>query len=255
MYNMRGNSRSNFVVKTTIMTHTYTITGMHCKSCAAKIKSALLSMGDITEADVQLESPQARITMQKHVPIATLAAAISKTGNYHIAEADGGMEHQVSWLQTYKPVLLIFGYITGLTLLLQLGQKTFNGMVWMQQFMSGFFLVFSFFKFLDLKAFAESYAMYDILAKRWNAWGYLYPFAELGLGIAYLLVPQYISTNIFTLLIMSISLVGVLQSIVQKRKIACACLGAVFKLPMSTITLAEDGLMVGMSAVMLMILL
>jgi hypothetical protein len=56
-------------------------------------------------------------------------------------------------------------------------------------------------------------------------------------------------------LVMSISIIGVLQSVLNKRKIKCACLGAVFNLPMSTITIIEDALMIGMSAVMLVTLL
>jgi hypothetical protein len=41
----------------------------------------------------------------------------------------------------------------------------------------------------------------------------------------------------------------------NKRKIRCACLGAVFNLPMSTITIIEDGLMILMSLTMLITLL
>ncbi|OYW82093.1 MAG: heavy metal transporter, partial [Sphingobacteriia bacterium 32-37-4] len=39
----------------------------------------------------------------------------------------------------------------------------------------------------------------------------------------------------------------------NKKKIQCACLGDVFNLPMSTVTIIEDALMIGMSAVMLLI--
>ncbi|MFX5252826.1 hypothetical protein ABTD06_18940, partial [Acinetobacter baumannii] len=78
-----------------------------------------------------------------------------------------------SWFQTYKPILLIFGYITGITLLAEWVQGDFIWMRWMNYFMAGFFLVFSFFKLLNLKGFAESYSMYDIVAKRWNGWGYV----------------------------------------------------------------------------------
>ncbi|MEO5592017.1 MAG: MauE/DoxX family redox-associated membrane protein [Chitinophagaceae bacterium] len=235
------------------MTHTYTISGMTCKNCVAKVKSQLLSLANIEEADVQLEAPQATISMQKHVAVNELQAAVHKAGNYTITEADGGMKHtvSVSWIATYKPVLLIFAYITGITLLVQAFHTSFSWMVWMTHFMAGFFLVFSFFKLLDLKAFAESYAMYDIVAKKWNAWGYVYPFAELALGIAYLLFPEQMLTSLCTLVIMGISMVGVVQSVLAKRKIPCACLGPVFKLPMSAITIIEDGLMVGMSVIML----
>jgi hypothetical protein len=191
--------------------------------------------------------------MQKHIALSGLQAAINKAGNYTITAADDGMSHTTtsSWLATYKPVLLIFAYIAVIALLIQGLTGSFNGLVWMQHFMAGFFLVFSFFKMLDIKAFADSYAMYDIVAKKWKGWGYLYPFAELALGIAYLLFPQYALTSSITLIIMVISIIGVLQAVFNKRKVQCACLGAVFKLPMSTVTIIEDGLMIGMSCIML----
>jgi hypothetical protein len=77
--------------------------------------------------------------------------------------------------------------------------------------MAGFFLVFSFFKLLDLKGFAESYSSYDISAKRWMALGYIYAFIELALSLAYLLRFDSIITNVVILVVMSISIVGVLQ--------------------------------------------
>ena len=46
----------------------------------------------------------------------------------------------------------------------------------MRFFMAGFFLVFSFFKLLDINAFADAYSRYDLLAMRWRGWGLIYPF-------------------------------------------------------------------------------
>jgi hypothetical protein len=122
---------------------------------------------------------------------------------------------------------------------------------WMNHFMAFFFLVFSFFKLLDLRGFADSYASYDIIAKRWFSWGFLYPFVELGLGLAFLFHFQPLLTNGLTFVVMTLSIIGVLQSVMNKKKIRCACLGAVFNLPMSTITIIEDGLMIVMSALMI----
>lgn len=243
------------------MTHTYNITGMTCGGCVAKTKSALLKLGDVTEADIQLAAPQATITMQKHIPVQTLQETLSKAGDFIITEADGGMHHVAhadeskSWLATYKPILLIGAFVTGITLLIQVERGAFNWHVWMQHFMAGFFLVFSFFKLLNLKGFAESYSTYDIIGRKWLGWGYVYAFIELGLGIAYLLNFSPLLTNAVTLVVMSISIVGVLQSVLNKRKIKCACLGDVFNLPMSTVTIIEDGLMIGMSAVMLALMM
>lgn len=243
------------------MTHTYKISGMTCGNCVAKAKSQLLMLGDVEEANVQLTAPQATITMQKHIPVSTLQNALSKAGHYTITEADGGMhdmeanEETTSWLDTYKPILLIGAYITGITLLIQTISSTFNWETWMRHFMAAFFLVFSFFKMLNLKAFAESYSSYDIVARKWQGWGYVYAFIELGLGIAYLLNFDPLITNAVTFVVMSISIIGLLQSVLNKRKIQCACLGAVFNLPMSTVTIIEDALMIVMSGAMVATLL
>jgi len=78
------------------MKHEYSITGMTCNSCVAKVKNELLKMGDIESAEVQLQSPQATITMSKHIPIASLQQAIGKAGNYNVTEADGGMKRGMS---------------------------------------------------------------------------------------------------------------------------------------------------------------
>jgi cation transport ATPase len=239
------------------MTHTYNITGMTCGNCVAKAKNQLLMLGDITEAEVKLTPPQATITMQKHIPTNMLQNALSKAGGYTITEADGGMhramptEEKATWLETYKPILLIGAYITGMTLMIEAVKGSFNWHSWMLNFMAGFFLVFSFFKFLNLKGFAEGYSSYDVIAKKWHGWGYLYAFIELGLGIAFLLNFNPLVTNAITFVVMSISIVGVLQSVLNKRKIQCACLGTVFNLPMSTVTIIEDALMIAMSAGMI----
>lgn len=239
------------------MTHTYNISGMTCNGCVAKAKSELLKLGDVSEANVQLTAPQATITMQKHISVQELQSALNKAGNYTITEADGDMHHtapteeNASWFSTYKPILLIGAYMIGTTLLLELTAGAFNTERWMSNFMAAFFLTFSFFKLLNLKAFAESYSTYDIIAKQWQGWGYVYGFIELLLGLAYLLRFDPLVTNAATFIVMSISIIGVLQSVLNKRKIRCACLGAVFNLPMSTITIIEDALMIAMSAVML----
>jgi copper chaperone CopZ len=243
------------------MTRQYNIAGMTCGNCVAKVKSQLLMLGDVTEASVQLSAPQAIITMQRQVPVTTLQDALSKAGNYIITEADGGIdaampeEETGSWLKTYRPILLIGAYITGATLLLQAARGSFTLHTSMQNLMAGFFLVFSFFKLLNLKGFAESYSSYDIIAKQWIGWGYIYTFIELGLGIAYLINFNPVLTNAVTFTVMSVSIVGVMQSVFNKRTIQCACLGAVFNLPISTITIIEDALMIVMSGLMLLSIL
>ena len=90
---------------------------------------------------------------------------------------------------------------------------------------------------------------------RSRAYALAYPFIELALGVAYLASLWPVATNAVTLAVMVVGTAGVVQSLLARRKIRCACLGAVFNLPMSTVTILEDVLMAGMAAFMLFVLL
>lgn len=245
------------------MTHTYNVSGMTCTGCQSKVQGLLSQVTGVKNVSIDLSKGEAAIKMDKHITTAELKAALKDYPKYQLTEANyqhpiavvNDEEVSQSWLETYKPILLIFGYITGITLLVELMHGEFAWMRWMNHFMAGFFLVFSFFKLLNLKGFAESYSMYDIVAKKWNGWGYIYAFTELALGIAFLTGFNLLLTNAVTFIIMTVSIIGVLQSVFNKRKIKCACLGAVFNLPMSTITIIEDALMIGMSGIMLLTML
>lgn len=246
------------------MTHTYNVTGMTCSGCQAKVQSLLSKVTGVSKVSINLSTGDTTIDMDKHISTPVLREALKEYPKYYLSKKNiqpltpvvsQPVEESKSWLQTYKPILLIFGYITAITLLTEWMQGGFIWMRWMNHFMAGFFLVFSFFKLLNLKGFAESYSMYDIVAKKWNAWGYMYAFTELALGIGFLTGFNPFLTNLVTFVVMAISIIGVLQSVLNKRKIKCACLGDVFNLPMSTITIIEDALMIGMSGIMLITML
>jgi copper chaperone CopZ len=266
---------------------TYTLTGLHCGSCVRKVTTALQPFAG--EVQVTLEPMQAVLTGQKPAAnsaahLAALQQALSAVGNYAIAQQPqapvspaGGtgasladISKPTSWLSTYYPLLLILAFILGGSVLIQIGLHaaamgepmglfmhfgmglmTLSAGETMRYFMAGFFLVFAFFKLLDIRAFANAYAGYDLLAARWHTWGLVYPFVELALGIAYLANYNAVLTNWATVIIMGFSAVGVIRAVMRKTQIQCACLGTVFKLPMSTVTIVEDVGMVLMAAVML----
>ena len=241
------------------MTHTYQITGMTCSGCQAKVQSLLTQVNGVKKVEISLAEGTAEITMQQHIPTTVLQQALEAYPKYQLSEV---AVHQnintiiddtenKTWLQTYKPILLIFAYILAVSLIAASQAGHFQIATLMRIFMSAFFLIFSFFKLLDLSGFAESYSMYDLVAKRWHGWAYLYAFIELGLGLAYALNVVPMVVNLITFIVMSLSIIGVLQSVFNKQKIRCACLGAVFNLPMSTVTIIEDGLMILMSTWMI----
>jgi hypothetical protein len=164
------------------------------------------------------------------------------------------VQSSLGWFATYRPLLLILAYLLTASVIVQLPKNGWEGVHWhetMRYFMAGFFLVFSLLKLLDIPAFANAYASYDLLAKRWHGWGLIYPFVELALGLAYLANWNPLITNWATLIIMGFSAIGVILTLLRKRSIRCAHLNTVFKLPMSTVTIIED---VGMAAMALLVM-
>ncbi|WP_291964822.1 heavy-metal-associated domain-containing protein [Maribacter sp.] len=232
----------------------YQIEGMTCQNCVRKVQSKLQQLPDVLEAQVQLSAPQATIWFLKQTDLDKLQNAIPA---YPIKAFEQTPTQETDLpapsLSTYKPLILIIGFIAGVTLLVQYPFDSFDGMLWMRHFMAGFFIVFSFFKFLNLSGFAESYSMYDIIAARWKAWGYIFPFVELALGIAFLIGIYPRMTLYITIAVVSIGTLGVIQSNLDKRKIKCACLGDVFNLPMTKVTIIENVSMLIMAAMMLVL--
>lgn len=233
----------------------YQVVGLTCNGCVNRVKNTLADYAETVE--VTLSPPEAILTNPKD-NMDVLNKVLGQIGNYQLSPLETKSATVIidpetkSWFATYKPLLLVFAYILIVTLAAEVTNGHFVVDRWMQNFMAAFFIVFSFFKLLDLTGFANSYAMYDLLAKKLYGYGMVYPFIELGLGLGYLLKWQPLFINFATLIVMGFSTIGVILAVMKKQKIKCACLGTGFNLPMSTVTIIEDLLMVGMAAMMLM---
>ena len=153
--------------------------------------------------------------------------------------------------KTYKPLILVAGFIIGITALVEVKAPGLSVLRVMDNFMAGFFIFFSFFKFLNLKAFADAFATYDIIAKKSRAYAVAYPFIELALGVCFALGVFTVAANILTVLLMAIGSYGVWLVLKRKGTIQCACLGTIFNLPMTKITLFENSVMMVMALVAL----
>lgn len=150
-------------------------------------------------------------------------------------------------LKTYLPLIAIFSLIFVFIVAKALITMNYSSQSLMLDFMAGFFLVFGGFKVAKLGAFAEAYGMYDIIAKHSKIYAHIYPFIEIALGLAFLFRFEVIFVSWITLLLMSVNAVGAYQGIRDKKVLMCACLGTVFKLPMSFVSLGEDLLMAVMA--------
>lgn len=134
-------------------------------------------------------------------------------------------------------------FILSIVLLLTFIGVTFFSQDLMLVFMGYFFLVFGLLKVIRIKSFAKAYRMYDVLAKRSKIYSYLYPFIEIAFGLSYLFVWQIEVTSLVVFIVMSIGAYGVYLKLKEREEIPCACLGTVFKVPMTWVTLGEDLLM------------
>lgn len=234
-------------------------TNLRCGACVKAIRPLFDAEPGVERWSADVSTPDKVLTVEGDgVSAARVGELLGQKGYQVVGEVPADTPIQTAATQSggeprtsYYPLVLILLYLLGAVGLAEVAAGGFDAMRAMRHFMAGFFLVFSFFKLLDVPAFALSYSSYDIVARRWLGYGYVYPFLELALGAAYLADFRPVLTNAATLVVMGVSTVGVVQSLLARRKIRCACLGAVFNLPMSYITLTEDLLMVGMAAAML----
>jgi copper chaperone CopZ len=242
------------------MTHTYKIEGMTCNNCKASVGKYLNNLEHMTNVSINLDKGEALLTMDEHITTDALQNALPK--KYTLAEKDEKnvplafsastmvIDKDKTKLQQLKPLVLILFYITTASVLFH--YKVWSWSEFMLDFMGLFYIVFSFFKMLDLKGFPESFKMYDPLAKRIPIYGWIYPFIETALGLMFLMRFEVNIALIVTLIVLSITTIGVTKTLLDKKSIRCACLGTALKLPMTEATFIENTIMIVMALLMLM---
>ncbi len=149
-------------------------------------------------------------------------------------------------LLEYKPLLIIVIFALILSYI-----HAYNSSSFMYGLMGYFFLFLAMFKFFNLKEFVRGFETYDIISKRFKLYGFLYPFIEFALGIAYLTEYHLMIVNIVTLIVMIVSGFGVVKSILSGQKIKCACLGSTLNVPLGIVSIVENFSMAAMAAYML----
>ena len=237
------------------MTHKYKVSGMTCNGCKASVEKSLSALDNVESVSVDLEAEEATINMSEHIVLKKLQNAISdkyKISNKedeNVFNSTSNTETEKSELNQLFPLFLIFGYIIIASFLLN--YDPWNTSSFMLDFMGLFYVVFSFFKLLDLKGFPQSFRMYDPLAKSIPAYGWVYPFIEVALGLMFLMRFQINIALIATLVVLGITTIGVTKTLLDKKSIQCACLGTALNLPMTKATFIENTIMIVMAIIML----
>ncbi|MEM8846661.1 MAG: heavy metal-associated domain-containing protein [Bacteroidota bacterium] len=234
------------------MEQTYSVTGMTCQGCVASVKEKLSKVDGVLNVVVDLEKGEASMQSSKSIALTQLQSALPTkytiAGKGNVLSSRESSEEKSKWGQL-RPLFLIFAYLLAASFLLN--YKDWSTSEAMLDFMGLFYIVFSFFKFLDLKGFPESFRMYDPLAKALPAYGWVYPFIELCLGLMFLMRTQISIALWVTVLILGITTIGVTKALLDKKTIRCACLGTALKLPMTEATFIENAVMLIMAVFML----
>ena len=232
---------------------------MTCQGCVNTVIKNLKKVQDISNVDVDFEQEKVKISISRDINILELQKFLSDkyTLNEIIHKNESSLENdsanhstnQNTKIKQLIPLGIIFLYITIGSNLMHLNDWTLEA--FMLDFMGLFFIVFSFFKMLDLKGFPGSFRMYDPVAKRVPLYGWIYPFIETALGLMFLIRFEVEIALIFTIIILGITTFGVTKTLLNKKSIKCACLGTVLNLPMTEATFIENFIMITMAVYML----
>jgi hypothetical protein len=152
----------------------------------------------------------------------------------------------------YLPLMILILISVLSATAIQISRRDPDPMTGMHDFMGMFLVIFSMFKLFDLSGFADGFEKYDLLAKVFRPYGYIYPFFELGLGLAYFARWQPDVVYASTTGLMVFGAAGVLTALKKGLDINCPCMGTVLDVPLSTVTLTEDFGMALMALTMLL---
>ncbi|MGB0198713.1 MAG: heavy-metal-associated domain-containing protein [Flavobacteriaceae bacterium] len=227
------------------MKQQFSIEGMTCGSCAQHIQTALETLPGVSDVAVSHKEGTARFESKTTITHAEVAEVLPS--KYALVSDTAATPSKVRQL---FPLFLIFGYLVVATFLLHKDSFVINRAL--PDFMGLFFIVFSFFKFLDLKGFQQSFRMYDPLARSVSLYGWAYPFLELALGLMFLMRLELDVALWTTLAVLSITTFGVTKTLINKKQIQCACLGSALNLPMTEATFIENAIMIVMALFMLL---
>lgn len=150
---------------------------------------------------------------------------------------------KMSW-KDYLPLIYIYIF----SLLITLNITFYYSLVLRSSvlcFLGIFSLIFGLLKVIKLQSFVESFVEYDFISQKVKVYAYAFPFIELIFGITFLLNYEVIWIELACLFFYFINLVSVINALFQKKKFVCACLGGLFNVPLSYVSLAENLTMIG----------
>jgi len=148
----------------------------------------------------------------------------------------------------YRPVAAVFAMAA--LLALAASQASF-GSPWTPRagtwFVAIAMCLLAMLKLRDVESFSTMFLNYDLLARRWVPYGYLYPYAEALAGVLMVAGVLWWLSGPVALFIGSVGAVSVFKAVwIEKRELKCACVGGDSQVPLGFVSLTENLMMVGM---------
>lgn len=178
----------------------------------------------------------------------------ARVGGYDALREHFGQEVKHKDAETYQPVIAIFG--VSFLMALAVGWAVL-GTIDIVRTVEWFVAIAMCFlgvqKLQNIETFSTMFLNYDLLARRWVRYGYVYPFAEAGAGVLMIAGALTWLAAPVALVIGGIGAVSVFKAVyIDKRALKCACVGGGSTVPLGFVSLTENVMMVLMAVWMLL---
>lgn len=150
---------------------------------------------------------------------------------------------------TYQPIIAIFS--VALLMALALSHATAGSVLTLRTvewFIAISMCLLGIQKLQDLESFSTMFLNYDLLARRWVRYGYVYPFIETGAGVLMLAGALTWLSAPAALFVGTVGAVSVFKAVyIDKRELKCACVGGSSNVPLGLVSLTENLMMMAMA--------
>lgn len=212
----------------------------------------LLKQADFEVEDHHLSSREETEAFKAEHNVKTTPQAFiagERIGGYEAVRKHLGKTVRDPEASSYRPVIALFSMTALTALALSLGMHgTGFSVQTVEWFIALSMVVLALLKLQDVESFSSMFLNYDLLARRWVPYGYVYPYAE---GLAGILMVggllNWISIPL-ALFIGTVGAVSVFKAVyVDKRELKCACVGGANNVPLGFVSLTENLMMMGMA--------
>jgi len=176
-----------------------------------------------------------------------------RIGGYDALRAFFGHPLKGTGQTSYQPVIALFtmaALMGGAVSWLTLGRL--DAGLWLTSAIPLAMCLLAVQKLRDVESFSTMFLNYDLLARRWVPYGYLYPFGEALAGLLMLAGALTVIAAPVAILIGGIGAVSVFKAVyIDRRELKCACMGGGSDVPLGFVSLSENLMMLGMGLWML----